>query len=191
MSCPSVDLKAYLLEEAAPEERRAAESHLKTCGGCREELDRLRLTQAALFTLRDEEVPRRIAFVSDKVFEPRWHERLWQSGPRLGFAGAAMLAVAIFTHALTRPAQVVTQVPVAGAQNTLDVDRAIRSAVDKALGEADARHRQESARMLAAAEKKFDERQRETMATVEASFEVLSKRINVLRVQTASLGAQP
>ena len=44
---------------------------------CREELARLRLTLDALSTLREEEMPRRIAFVSDKVFEPRW----WQSVP--------------------------------------------------------------------------------------------------------------
>ena len=31
----------------------------------------------------------RIAFVSDKVFEPRWWQTIWRSGPAMGFASAA------------------------------------------------------------------------------------------------------
>jgi hypothetical protein len=38
---------------------------------CQDELAGLRVTLDAMATLR-EELPRRIAFVSDKVFEPRW-----------------------------------------------------------------------------------------------------------------------
>ena len=45
---------------------------------------RVRLTLDALSTLREEEVPRRIAFVSDKVFEPRW----WQTVLSPSFAAA-------------------------------------------------------------------------------------------------------
>jgi len=76
MSCPPIDLKDYLLNELADPERRKLEVHIKTCPACREELDRLRLTEAALFSLREEEIPQRIAFVSDPVFEPsRW--RRW------------------------------------------------------------------------------------------------------------------
>ena len=40
------------------------------CGDCALELDQLRLTTAALRTLPDREIPQRIAFVSDQVFEP-------------------------------------------------------------------------------------------------------------------------
>ncbi len=88
MNCP--DLKAYLFGE----EPGAAE-HLKTCRSCQEEWARLQLTHAALRTLPEEEVPRRIAFVSDKVFEPRW----WQRIPRFVTA-TAMLSAAILFHAL-------------------------------------------------------------------------------------------
>ena len=35
------------------------------------------VTLDALSTLREEEIPRRIAFVSDKVFEPRWWQKLF------------------------------------------------------------------------------------------------------------------
>ena len=92
MSCASneIDLKAYVLGEAPQEERRAVELHLKSCPTCQEEAARLGFLQSSLLALRDEEVPRRIAFVSDKVFEPSWLQRFWQSGARLGFASAAL-----------------------------------------------------------------------------------------------------
>ena len=69
--------------------RREAEAHAAACSDCREELATLRLTLDALSTLREEEIPRRIAFVSDKVFEPRW----WQASfLRPSFAGACVIA---------------------------------------------------------------------------------------------------
>ena len=68
MNCSSVDLKAYFLGETARAEKSSVEDHVRACQGCREELDHLKLTEAALRTLPDEEAPQRIAFVSDKVF---------------------------------------------------------------------------------------------------------------------------
>ena len=102
MSCSQYDWKAYALGELNATERGAAEGHAATCGACREELAGLRLTLDAMSTLREEEVPRRIAFVSDKVFEPRWWQTLWNPT----FAAACVLAVAILVHASTRPATV-------------------------------------------------------------------------------------
>ena len=98
MSCSQFDLKSYFLGEPDVAGRGAVEEHLKNCLSCREELDRLRLTGAALASLPDEEMPHRIAFVSDKIFEPRGWARFWGSAPRLGFASAAMLSVAIIIH---------------------------------------------------------------------------------------------
>jgi hypothetical protein len=70
---------------------------LATSVEAREEVERLRLTHRALLSVPDEEVPRRIAFVSDKVFEPSRARRIWQGfwqgAPRLAFGMAAMLAV--------------------------------------------------------------------------------------------------
>jgi len=94
MSCPSFDWKAYALNALDAEERRIAETHTATCSNCRTELATLRLTLDALSTLREEEVPRRIAFVSDKVFEPRW----WQAFLRPSFAAALVIALAIVAH---------------------------------------------------------------------------------------------
>ena len=49
MSCSPFDLRDYLLEELAAGDRREVEKHVRACAGCREELDRLRLTQALRF----------------------------------------------------------------------------------------------------------------------------------------------
>src|SRR5947209_6147080 len=100
MSCSSYDWKAYAFGELDSSARKQAEAHAATCRSCREELATVRLTLDAMSTLREEEMPRRIAFVSDKVFEPRW----WQVFTRPSFAAAAVLAAAILVHAfMVRP----------------------------------------------------------------------------------------
>ena len=99
MSCSPFDLKEYFLQELPSPQRLQVEAHVKTCPPCREELERLQLTEAALFSLRDEEIPQRIAFVSDQIFEPspvrRWLSGFWGSTARLGFASAAMLSASL------------------------------------------------------------------------------------------------
>src|ERR1035438_9198470 len=73
MSCSPYDLKDYFLKELADGQQRQVEAHVQSCSGCRQELERLRLTGAALCSLPDEEIPQRIGFVSDPVFErSRW-----------------------------------------------------------------------------------------------------------------------
>jgi anti-sigma factor RsiW len=122
MSCSPFDLKDYFLKELPAPERRQVDLHLKTCPACREEVDRLRLTETALASLRDEEVPRRLAFVSDRIFEPSPWARFWSSGARLGFASAAMLSVALVVFS------------VSGARQTpATTQREIQAAVDRAV----------------------------------------------------------
>src|SRR5579885_643117 len=108
MSCSPFDLRDYLLKELSETETRQVDAHVRGCAGCREEVERLRLTEAALFALRDEEIPQRIAFVSDKIFEPSPWRRAWAgfwgSSARLGFASAAMLSIALVVFSLARPA---------------------------------------------------------------------------------------
>jgi len=100
MNCEKYDWKAYALGELAANERREAEGHAASCEGCRGELAQVRLTVDTLSALREEEVPRRIAFVSDKVFEPRW----WDVFLKPTFAAALVLAAAIVMHGyLMRP----------------------------------------------------------------------------------------
>ena len=125
MSCEKYDWKAYALGELAANERREAEGHAATCEGCRGELAHVRLTIDTLSALREEEVPRRIAFVSDKVFEPRW----WDVFLKPSFAAAMVLAAAILMHGyLVRPpavdeATIQTRVNQAVMRAVADVER--------------------------------------------------------------------
>jgi anti-sigma factor RsiW len=129
MSCSPFDLRDYYLKELTDPQQRQVEAHVKDCPACREEMDRLRLTEAALFSLREEEIPQRIAFVSDPVFEPsrarRWWGAFWGSSARLGFAGAALLSAALLFSTLTRTAGA----PAGPALSAAEVDRRIQSAV--------------------------------------------------------------
>lgn len=159
MSCSPYDLKDFFFGELAAAERSRVEDHLEECPECREEFERLGMTQAALHSLRDEELPRRIAFVSDKVFEPRWWQTLWHSGPRLGFASAAMLAAAIVVHGFARPAPVVLPGPDAAvieSRISAEVARRIEPAVRAAVAESEARQAQKTAEQISTVRKEFE-----------------------------------
>ncbi len=114
MSCheSKPDWKAYALGELNPEARAQAEAHATTCSACSEELASLRLTLDMMSTLREEEIPRRIAFVSDKVFEPRWWQRIFNPT----FASACLIALAILVHGFIRPVNADAQVDAAVAK---------------------------------------------------------------------------
>lgn len=145
MSCSPFDLKDYFLKELTDPQQRQVDAHVKNCQSCREELGRLRLTEAALLALPEEEIPQRIAFVSDKVFEPspwrRWWAAFWGSAARLGFASAAMLSIALLVSALTRPAPAPVAQPVIAAAGitSAEVDQRVQAAVTKAVAESEAR----------------------------------------------------
>ena len=98
------DWKAYTLGELDAPARRAAEAHAATCSRCQDEAAEWRVTLDAMAVLKEEELPRRIAFVSDKVFEPSWWRRLAQSFLRPSFAAAGLIAAAILVHGFVRPA---------------------------------------------------------------------------------------
>lgn len=88
-----IDVKAYAVGEMSEADKRSAAAHVAGCEECREELAGVQATLGSLAMLREEDAPRRIAFVSDKVFEPRWWQRL---NPI--FASACMIAAAIVAH---------------------------------------------------------------------------------------------
>jgi len=97
MSNAPHDLRDYVLDELTPPQRAEVEHYLATSVEAREEVERLRLTRQALLSLPEQEPPRRIAFVSDKVFEPSlprrlWHN-FWQGAPRLAVGLAAVVLV--------------------------------------------------------------------------------------------------
>jgi anti-sigma factor RsiW len=189
MSCGQIDLKGYLLGEIAREERQAVEAHAAACVACREELERLRLTTGLLRSLTDEEIPRRIAFVSDKVLAPGWWARLWQSGPRLGFASAALLAAAILVHAWLRPAVVAPPPAVDRAAVEAIVEREVARRLDEAVARAaavwEARENERRAQLLRQVREEFEMGRREERAQIEQAFEVLHKRLNVMHLASA------
>src|SRR5207302_9097591 len=141
MSCSPFDLRDYFLQELPSAQSLQVETHVKTCDACREELHRLQATQSALFTLRDEAIPQRIGFVSDKIFEPspapRWLAAFWGNTARLGFACAAMLSAALIYSASLRPTAPAPQpAAVTTSSSTVtaaEIDARIHDAVVKAV----------------------------------------------------------
>ncbi len=161
------DWKSYALGELDSRSRQEAESHVAACADCQDELAELRVTLDAMATLREEELPRRIAFVSDKVFEPRWYQKLFL---RPSFAAAMVIAAAILVHAFVRPvgvpataAQVDTRAiearvsaeVTARLQN--EMATAVNAAVTKAVADTEKRDDQRTAVLLSAAEKRYAE----------------------------------
>jgi acetylornithine deacetylase/succinyl-diaminopimelate desuccinylase-like protein len=162
------DWKAYTLGEMDASARQDAESHVAACSDCQDELAGLRVTLDTMATLRDEELPRRIAFVSDKVFEPRWYQKLFL---RPSFAAAALIAAAILVHAFVRPAVLpssataqvdtraiearVTAQVTERLQN--EMATAVNTAVTKAVAETVKRDDQRTAMLLAATEKRYSD----------------------------------
>lgn len=165
------DWKAYALGELDANSRREAELHAAACSDCQEELAGLRITIDALATLHEEEVPRRIAFVSDKVFEPRWWQRMPQSFLRPSFAAGAVIAAAILIHAFVRPpaAPLPAQVDTAAveariaARITAEVSQrveaqmaaTVNTAVTSAVAETRKQDDQRAAALLSAAERRY------------------------------------
>lgn len=194
MSCSPFDLRDYHFKELAEHERRLMEVHVKTCARCREELDRLRGTEAALLALPDEEIPQRIGFVSDPVFQPsafrRGWEALWNSAARLGFASAAMLSVALVVLALTRPS------PPAGApapamnQAALEADfsRRMNDAVQKAVAASEARQARQTQDLLAASERRHALETQAMMVRVQEYIEVERKHLNTVILASNDAG---
>jgi anti-sigma factor RsiW len=176
-------LRDYAFDEQLPQnERRAMEQHLAACGACVTELDQLRLTAAALRTLPDREIPQRIAFVSDRVFEPSAWRRFWNSGARLGFASACVLAAALVVSAWHyRPGE---------ARTVVQTVSAPADQIDAAVARAVAQVRAEDAQIIQAAvqtsERKRDAEYRTRMIAIEESFDRLRKRLNLSYASLAS-----
>ena len=162
------DWKSYALGELDARARQEAESHVAACADCQDELAGLRVTLDAMATLREEELPRRIAFVSDKVFEPRWYEKLFL---RPSFAAAAVIAAAILVHAFVRPvgvpvnttAQVDTRAIEARvsaevtARLQSEMATAVNAAVSKAVADTEKHDDQRTALLLSATEQRYSD----------------------------------
>lgn len=191
MSCSTMDLKAFLLGEADRREKAEFESHLSACPHCREELERLQLTHSALLSVPDQEIPQRIAFVSDRVFEPRWWQTLWRSGPAAIFASAVLVAAAILVHAAVRPAPVVTQVTAATVQVDSaklqqrieqEVDRRVQTAVARAVADLETRQTAETARIAMATRKHVEAEYRPVLAAAQQAMNLYQQQMARLTV---------
>lgn len=165
------DWKAYAMGELDARARQEAESHLTACNHCQDELAGLRVTLDAMATLRDEELPRRIAFVSDKVFEPRWYQKLAQAFLRPSFAATGVIAAAILVHAFVRPVvvpqNVTAQVDTRAIESRVTAEvtarlqsemaAAVNTAVTKAVAETEKRDDARTAVLLSATERRYSD----------------------------------
>ncbi len=190
MSCSPFDLKDYFLKELTTPQAAQVEEHANSCPVCREELEQLQLTGAALFSLRDEEIPQRIGFVSDKIFEPspfrRWVSGFWGSAGRLGFASAAMLSAAIVFSSVNRtpaPAPgkdpVAIQPTVATGPSSEEIQKRIDLAVAKAVDEAVSRSAETT--KLVADLRRENEMANAQLVRAAGDIEMLQKRASVIK----------
>jgi hypothetical protein len=184
MSCSPFDLRDYFFGELGEAERRKVDQHVRSCGSCHEEMERLRVTHSALLALPEEEAPQRIGFVSDPVFEPSGAGRLWRafwgSAPRLGFASAAMLSAALLVFAFSRPAVPAAMVVAADtAKIEQQVSERVATAVQKAAAESEARQEKKTRELLVAAEERFQQQHASDVAEVRAEYSYLEKKFSV------------
>jgi anti-sigma factor RsiW len=178
MSCSPFDLRDYFLKELPGPEGKQVELHVKSCAACREELERLRLAEAALVSLRDEEMPQRLAFVSDKIFEPspvrRAWTAFWGSGARLGFASAAMLSAALVIYSFSGAAP-------KGGGRAEALSPQVQAAVDRAVALSQAKleqriaavqeeNRKERRQLVAAADALVDYSRRHEMMILRSNY---------------------
>jgi anti-sigma factor RsiW len=167
-SSPCNLIRDYAFDELSPHDRRAMEQHLTQCNACVGELDQLRLTTAALRVLPDVEVPRRIAFVSDKVFGWGWL-------PRFGFAAVSLLALGLSIASWRRPVEVRTV-----AQNTevskAAIDEAVAKAVALAVDKAHAEDVRLTQAALDAVDSKYARQQQNLMLAMQENMDLLQKK---------------
>lgn len=178
-------LRDYTFDELPAGERASIEQHIRECHDCALELEQLRMTTAALHVIPDQEIPQRIAFVSDKVFEPNWFARFWNSGARLGFASACVVGGALLVSAWhiggpkPETAQVHTVVQPASVS---------QQQIDEAVAKAVAQVRQDDAKMIQVALKASDlKRDKEIQNQMVAMQETLDYQQRKLRRTMASL----
>lgn len=193
MQCADFDWKGYVLQELPPEQRRRMEEHLKGCAACSQEVEALGLTLSAVRLLPQHPVPRRLAFVSDPVFELPWWKRLWRMpAPAWGFASALVVALAILLHGQMAPPPAPGPAPV----DAQAIERALQAELERRLPQAvEAAVRQQlapaAARLetrLAEFERRVEAQRRADLRDVTAAFELLQKRINNVYLASAQYG---
>jgi anti-sigma factor RsiW len=192
MKCTSIDLNAFFFGELTANERRGVEQHLAACETCRAEHERLRITRAALAAIPDEEIPQRIAFVSDKVFEPNWWQRMWRPGPQWALVAASLVAGAILLHGYMYrgAAASVVEARVVQAQVDAELARRLPVALNEAVARLEARHEARMKEAVATVEKQAQAERKAQMVAFEENLDMWRKRYNVMYLASAELGGR-
>lgn len=210
MECARFDWKAYALGDLSVTETAEYERHAHNCDPCRAEFSRWQPLVASLRSLPQAEPPRRIVFAPEPDAVEPWWQRLWHSGPQLGFASAAVLALAIVTHGLIARVPVSTPQSAgteAGVQASVheatlkEVNRLLPQAVDAALAGAlskttDQRLRGEIDPALASFKRQLSQDEQLRLAGLEQkreadqkavryAFERLERRVNYVMLSSA------
>jgi anti-sigma factor RsiW len=203
------DIKAYALGESSAAERRELEPHLAQCPACRTELASLGLVHTALQMLPAEQPPRRIAFVSDKVFEPRWWQRLNWAQMLAPAALAALAALAVVKTqvpaAAARLASSAAGTPAPGVADAIlnarvaaaiesAVAQRVEVAVKQAVADSESRAAQRTAELVQATERRMradhNRTMAEAMAVVDANFDLMRRREATYLRASADLGSR-
>lgn len=162
-----------------------------------EDQERVAAMIAALRQVPDQDPPRRIAFVSDKVFEPRW----WQRFPAWGMASAsAMLSVSILAHGwMMRPvapapaavatAQTMPADPATYEKISRQLESRFEARLTGALADAKVTHDAQLKDAVQVVEKRLEFQHRAQMLTVEENFDLFRKQMNRMIVASADLGS--
>jgi hypothetical protein len=151
----------------------------------------------ALLAIRDEELPRRIAFVSDKVFEPRWWQRLLRSGPQVGFVSSLMIAAAILAHGYMRLAPPPAATGLTAEQIEIriqeEVAKRLPAAIEQAAARVEAAQNARFQKALSETEDRIEFRRKADVAAAEDNYYVLDRKLTQLLREpyTASLSTNP
>lgn len=182
MTCP--DIRALLFDNLPEAEKLRLRAHLTGCEACQVEAERLKATTLALRSVPDDEPPVRIRFVSDRVFEPSWWQRLNPFGgpgllahAALALSTLAAAAVLITTQWGSHAAQPSTQAgSVSVNQAAFDqrvqqaVDARLNGAVAQAVREVEARQDVKFRGMLAEYHKQQQQDEEKLVHQVEAAW---------------------
>lgn len=168
------EVRDYAFGELPEGKRGAVEEHVAGCARCSAELDGLQLTTAALRILPDQEIPQRIAFVSDKVFAPSGFSK-WFGAGWLNFASACVVAAGLVGAAFAyRP--VVTAAPPVMTASKVDITAQVNETVAKAVAQIRSEDAQVMRMTLAAAERKHQQQDQILLKAMDQNLDYLWKK---------------
>lgn len=184
-------LRDYFFDEMPAGERAAMEAQLAASPELRAELRQLEMTATALRMLPDQEPPRRIAFVSDKVLAPSWSSRAarWMFGAGPVLASAALSALAVFWVMTNRTAPVPSPSVVTRTQVTQDPGK-VEALIRDAVAQSELRSTEKTKLLLADAERRHELERQQLLLNVQDTLNYWQKKMNVMQVASVDLGAR-